>query len=326
MKGGPLATRRALLVALAYAPWHGRGALAADTAAGVLRMIMPQAPGGAADFLARLLAKDMARGMDRPVVVESRPGGGTIVGARAVARAAPDGNTIGMVFASLAINQAMRHHTPYNALTDFEAICLGGHSIVVLVTHPGFAADNMAQAIELMRRADPPLQYASLGTGSMSHLAGALLAIEADVPLEHVAYNGSAEIYRALSRGDLPLAFVTLESALPHFGAGRLRALGITSARRAAGYPQLPAIAEFVPGFELEGFFGFVAPAHTPAPLVAELSTEIARALQTPSVHDRLLSGGFVVSVGPPAVFMAFLRQQIEKYAALAKRTGITLD
>ena len=300
--------------------------MAADSAAGMLRMIVPQAPGGAADFMARLLAKDLSRAFDRVVVVDNRPGGGSIVGTRAVEMAAPDGNTFGMVFSAHAINQAMRERTPYNALTDFAPVCLGGRSIVVLVTQPGFAARNMAQLIELMRRADQPLQYASLGTGSVMHLAGELLAIEADVRLEHVAYNGSAEVYRALIRGDLPLAFVTLESALPHLRARRLRALGITSARRAAPYPKLPAIAEFLPGFELDGFCGFVAPAHTPAPCVDTLSTEISKALQTPSIRDRLLSGGLVVSVAPPAAFAEFLREQIEKYAALAARTGIRLD
>jgi tripartite-type tricarboxylate transporter receptor subunit TctC len=276
--------------------------------------------------MARLIADELSRAFGRPVLVDSRPGGGTIVGTRAVAMAPPDGNTFGMVFSAHAINQAMRQQTPYDALTDFAPICLGGHSVVVLVTQPGFAARNISEMIEVMRRADPPLQYASLGIGSVSHLAGELLAIEADVTLEHVPYNGSSQVYRALIRGDLPLAFVTLESALPHLQSGRLRALGITSARRVASFPQLPAIAEVLPRFVLEGFYGFVAPAHTPAPAVNALCTEITKALQSPGIRDRLLSGGVVVSVAPPAGFAAFLRQQIAKYAALARRTGITLD
>jgi len=326
MNSGRLATRRAVLAALACAGWCGRDALAGDSAGQVLRMIVPQAPGGAADFTARLLANGLSRSLDRPVVVDDRPGGGMIIGTLAVATAAPNGNTFGMVFSPHAINQAMRHQTPYNALTDFEPVCLGGRSIGVLVTQPGFAARNMAHLIDLARRADQPLQYASLGVGSVSHLAGELLAIEADVELEHVPYNGSAQVYRSLINGDLPLAFVTLESALPHLQARRLRALGITSARRAAPYPQLPAIAEFLPGFELDGFYGFIAPAHTPARFVNTLGAEIAKTLQTPSIRDRLASGGLIVSTAPPAAFAEFLRQQVDKYAALAKRTGITLD
>jgi tripartite-type tricarboxylate transporter receptor subunit TctC len=323
---GSFPTRRAILAAIASAGWPAGRALAADNAGRVLRMVVPQAPGGAAVFMARLLAKDLSRALDRPVVVDSRPGGGTIVGTLAVAKAPPDGNTFGMVLSPHAINQALRPRTPYNALTDFEPVCLAGHSIVVLVTRPDFAARTVAELIGLMRRTTPPLQYASLGTGSVTHLAGELLAVEADVALQHVSYNGSAEVYRALIRGDLPLAFVTLESALPHLRGGRVRALGITSARRAPPFPEIPAIAESLPGFELDGFIGFVAPARTPASIVETLGTEIAKALQTPSVRDRLLDGGIVVSVATGAAFTEFLRRQIDKYAALAKRTGITLE
>lgn len=314
-----------MLAAVVCAGLHGRGALAANGAAQSLRMVVPQGPGGAADFMARLLAKDLAGALDRPVVVDNRPGGGMIIGTQAVATARPDGNTFGMVFSPHAINQAMRPHMPYNALTDFEPVCLGGHSIVVLVTQPGFAARSVSQLIELARRAGPPLQYASLGMGSVSHLAGELLAIEAGITLEHVSYNGSSNIYRALMRGDLPLAFVTLDSALPHLQARRIRALGITSVERAESYPHLPAISESLPGFELVGFYGFVAPARTPAPLVDALSTEIMRALQTPHIRHRLEASGNVISVEPPAAFAEFLRQQVDKYVELARRTGIVL-
>jgi tripartite-type tricarboxylate transporter receptor subunit TctC len=326
MNNGTSLTRRAMLSAMACAGLGGRDALAASGADRALRMIVPQAPGGAADFTARLLAEDLSSRLGRPVVVDNRPGGGMIVGTQAVAMAAPDGNTFGMVFSPHAVNQAMRHQMPYNVLTDFEPVCLGGRSMVVLVAHPSFAARSVAQLIDLARRADPPLQYASLGIGSVSHLAGELLAIKADIALEHVPYGDSAQIYPALIRGDLPLAFVTLESALPYLRAQRLRALGVTSAQRAAPYPQLPAISESLPGFELVGFYGFIAPARTPAPFVHTLSTEIMRTLQTPRIRDLLAACGLDVSVAPPAAFAEFLRQQIDKYAALARRTGITLD
>lgn len=326
MSGGPSATRRAILAALVAAGWRGGGAHAMDTERRTLRMIVPQAAGGASDFMARLLAKDLSRALGRPVVVDNRPGGGNIVGTHAVAVAPPDGNTFGMVLSSHAINQAMRPRTPYNALADFEPLCLGGHSIVVLVASPRFVARTLAEAIERMRRADPPLHYASLGVGSVSHLAGELLAIEADVTLQHVAYNGSAEVYRSLARGDLPLAFVTLESALPHLRSRQIRALGITSAQRAAPFPELPAIAEVLPGFELDGFFGFVAPAGTPAAFVERLGAEIGRSLQSPAIRDRLLHGGLIVSIARGAAFREFLQRQVEKYTALARRTGITLD
>jgi tripartite-type tricarboxylate transporter receptor subunit TctC len=160
----------------------------------------------------------------------------------------------------------------------------------------------------------------------VTHLAGELLAIEAVVPLAHVPYTDSAQVYPALLGGDLMLAFVTLESALPYIRSQRLRALGITSAKRADRYPEIPTISESLPGFELIGFYGFVAPARTPAPFIQTLSGEIMRALQTPRIRERLAAGGLDVSVAPPAAFAAFLRQQIDKYMLLARRTGITLD
>jgi len=323
---GGLATRRAVLSAIAGAAVCGRSAFATSRDARPLRMIVPQAPGGAADFSARLVAGDLSSRLGRTVVIDNRPGGGMIIGTQAIAMAAPDGNTFGMVFSAHAVNQAMRRHMPYDALTDFEPVCLGGHSIIVLVAHPRLAARSLAELIELARRADPPLQYASLGIGSVSHLAGALFAIEADIGLAHVPYTDSAQIYPALIGGDLSLAFVTLESALPYIRSQRLRALGVTSARRVARYPQLPAIAETLPGFELIGFYGFVAPARAPAAFVETLSSEIMQTLQVSHIRERLAAGGLDVSVAPPAAFAEFLRRQIEKYTLLARRTGITLS
>jgi tripartite-type tricarboxylate transporter receptor subunit TctC len=323
---GLWASRRAVLSAIACAGLCGRGALAAIGEGRPLRMIVPQAPGGAADFTARLLAEELSIRFGRLVVVDNRPGGGMIVGTHAMAMAAPDGNTFGMVLSPHAVNQAMRRHMPYNALTDFEPVCLGGHSIIVLVAHPRLPVRSVAELIDMARRTDPPLQYASLGMGSVTHLAGELLAIEAVVPLAHVPYTDSAQVYPALLGGDLMLAFVTLESALPYIRSQRLRALGITSAKRADRYPEIPTISESLPGFELIGFYGFVAPARTPAPFIQTLSGEIMRALQTPRIRERLAAGGLDVSVAPPAAFAAFLRQQIDKYMLLARRTGITLD
>jgi tripartite-type tricarboxylate transporter receptor subunit TctC len=315
------ATRRALLGALAA------GAFAGSHAAGrPLRMVVPQAPGGAADVIARLIGERLQRTLARPVVVDNRPGGGTVAGTLAVALAPPDGNTFGMVFSPYAINQALRQQMPYNVLTDFEPVCLGGYSIVVLVAGADFAAAGIGPLIELARRADPPLQYASLGVGSVSHLAGELFNIEADTALEHVPYNGSAGIYQALVSGQVPLAFVTLESALPHWRAGRLKVLGLTNAQRSLRYPKIPAIAETLPGFELVGFFGFVAPARTPADVVRRLGDEIAAALREPAIGARLADDGAVIAVAPGAAFAIFLRAQIDKYTALARRTGLKVD
>jgi tripartite-type tricarboxylate transporter receptor subunit TctC len=320
------AARRAALAGLALvaAGLAGRPARASDTRP--LRLIVPQAPGGAADNLGRLLSQGLAHALGRKVIVDNRPGGGSIVGTQAVALAPPDGGTIGLVFSALAINQALRPHMPYDAFADFDPICLGGYTVMALVAHPALPADDVAQLIALARRTQPALQYASLGIGSASHIAGELFNAEVGVTLEHVPYNGSAQIYREMQGGRLQLAFVTLESALPLVQAGRLKVLAITNARRAPRYPRIPAIAETVPGFEMLGFFGFVAPAGTSRPWVEEVRRAIEKTLTDPQAQARLAPAGVEVTVSTPAAFADFLRGEVQKYAALARRTGVRLE
>jgi tripartite-type tricarboxylate transporter receptor subunit TctC len=292
----------------------------------LLRVIVPQAPGGAMDSIARLLGDRLARSLARRVVIENRSGGGTILGTRILAQAAPDGNTIGLVVSAHAINQALRRRMPYDALTDFEPVCRGGYAVVALVARPSLAVTTVRQLIELVRRSQPTLQYASLGVGSASHLAGELFNVYADVGLQHVPYGGSAQVYRALASGDIQLAYVTLESALPHIRAGSITVLGVTNAQRSLSHPQYPAIAESLPGFEMLGFFGFLAPARTPPPIVNQLYAEIEQALDAPDLSKRMSERAVIMAVARPEVFAAFLRSEIDKYAALAKRTGITIE
>jgi tripartite-type tricarboxylate transporter receptor subunit TctC len=318
--------RRAALSALAIACANVVHPAFARSPARPLRIIVPQSAGGAMDTIARLLGNKLTRSLARPVLIENRPGGGTIVGTRALALAAPDGNTIGMVITAHAINQALRQHMAYDALADFEPICLGGYTILALVAHPRLAVANVRQLIQLARRSRPALQYASLGIGSASHLAGELFNVQADVNLQHVPYDGSAHVYGALANGDIQLAFVTLESALPHVRAGSIRVLGITNARRSPAYPQYPAIAEALPGFEMPGFFGFMAPARTPPNIVNQLHDAIEKALDAPDLSKRLSELAVIVAVSRPEAFGAFLRSEIERYAALAKRTGVKIE
>jgi tripartite-type tricarboxylate transporter receptor subunit TctC len=291
-----------------------------------LRIIVPQAPGGASDTLARGIAEGLVQVLGRPVRVENRAGGGTVQGTLALAQAAPDGNTLGLVLSTLAINQALRPRVPYDAFSDFEPVCLGGHSVLVLVADTALPAQNMAELLALARRSTVPLQYASLGTGSSAHLAGELLQLRTGIQLQHVPYNGSGQVYQALMGGQIPLGFVALESALPHVASGRLRLLGMTNRRRVAAFPQLPAIAETVPGFEVIGFFGFMAPAQTPPALVNALYEALARTFNTPALKKHLAAQAVVLTVQGPAQFGAFLREQVAQYTALAQRTGVRLE
>lgn len=316
-----ISRRRVLAAAVALAP------LAAPAAqARPLQIIVPQAPGGAADGIVRVIADGLAPALGRPVLVDNRPGGGTVTATMALAHAAPDGDTIGFAVSAHAINQAMRRQMPYHALTDFEPICLCGYSVMALVAATTLPCSTVSELITLAAHTRPALQFASLGVGSASHLAGELFKLQAGVDIQHVPFNGSAQIYRALLGRQIHLAYVTLDSALPLLRSGRLKLLGVTNGRRAALYPGYPTIAETLPGFEVVGFFGFLAPARTPAPLVQRLYAEIAKVLQAPAVAARMAEMAVVVNVGTPEQFRSFLRQEIARYTALALRTGIRVE
>lgn len=315
--------RRAVLAA-AVAALGSLGARAAD--ARPLRILVPLAPGGAADATVRLIGDGLSKTLQRPLVVDNRPGGGTVTGTLALANAEPDGDTIGFVVSAHAINQAMRHQMPYDALADFEPVCLCGNSVLALVAAPELPAANVAELLRLAARDRAGFQYASLGVGSASHLAGELFNLRAGVEIQHVPFNGSPQVYRALMGRQILLAFVTMDSALPHIRSGRLKVLGVTDARRSAVFPSYPAIAETLPGYEVNGFFGFMAPARTAPAVVGRLYEEIARVLRSPAVAGRMAELGAVVHVGSPAQFTAFLQQEIARYAALARRTGIKVE
>jgi tripartite-type tricarboxylate transporter receptor subunit TctC len=318
--------RRSAVVWLTSAGLCAARAQPAAADAKPLRLIVPQPPGGASDAIARLVAAEMTASSGRTVVIENRPGAGTILGTIAVAHALPDGNTVGLVVSAHAINQALRAKMPFDALADFAPVCLGGHAVMALVANSGFPARTVQELIRLAKRSLQPLAFASLGVGTASHLAGRLFALSADIALEHLPYNGSAQIYRAMRGDEVPLAVVTLESALPHLRAGRIDVLGVTTARRTPAFPMIPTIAETLDGYEVLSFFGFVAPKRTPDAIVERLYRDIASALSQPTLSRRLTERAIVVELAAPRVFEAFLRDQIRRYAEIGRLSGIRIE
>jgi tripartite-type tricarboxylate transporter receptor subunit TctC len=306
----------------------GLGAARAHPAAETkpLRIIVPQPPGGASDAIARLVGQAMTASSGRAVLIENRPGAGTILGTIAVAHAMPDGNTIGLVVSAHAINQALRKKMPFDALADFAPVCLGGHAVLTLVASAAFPAETVQHLIRLAKRSPQPIAFASLGVGTASHLAGRLLALKADIALQHLPYNGSAQVYRAMRGDQVELAVVTLESALPHLRAGRIKLLGVTTARRFPAFPQVPAIAETLYGYEVLSFFGFLAPARTSSARVERLYRDISSALRDPAVSRRLNDMAIVVELATPRAFESFLRSQIRQYAEIGRLSGIRIE
>jgi tripartite-type tricarboxylate transporter receptor subunit TctC len=320
-----LRVRRRLLAALTALLAAPR-AFAQTASDRPLKIIVPLPPGGASDAVVRLLAQKLSEGLGQTVITDNRPGAGTVIGTQAVARAPADGLTIGMVISAHAINPTLRKQMPYDTLGDLAEISLAGYFIVALVAHPSLRANNAAELIGLAKAQGDALHYASLGVGTSTHLAGELFNTSAGTKIGHVPYNGSAPAYQDLLAGRIPLGYVTLDSALPHLRAGKLKMIGLTNAKRVPHFPDYPVIAETLPGFEALSFFGFVAPAATPTEAVKRLSAEFARVLRLPEIVARFDELAMVPVGSTPEEFDRYLRTEITRYAAVVKRVGLTLE
>jgi len=288
-----------------------------------VRMIVPQPPGGQVDTVSRMLGQKLTEQWGQPVIVENRPGGGTVVCTQAIAKAVPDGYTFGMVLPALVINPTLRTDLPYDTQRDFTYLTLLGASTLALVAHPSLPANNVKELLDLAKSQPGSVEYASLGVGNTTHLAGELLNHLAGTRMVHVPYNGSPPAYQDMLAGRVKLGFVTLQSAMPHVKAGRLRLLGIASAGRSAVYPDLPLVAETVKGFNVDSFMGFVAPAGIPAEAASRLSAELVRAIRADSVRTRLIEFGIEPMATSPAEFDAFVRQEIVKWRPIIKSAGL---
>lgn len=329
----PGATRRTLLLRAGSAALAGTCApfapfALAATADGFpdhpVRMIVPLPAGGASDVVARLIAQKLGDLWKQGVVVDNRPGAGTLIGSTAVARAPRDGYTFGMVISAHVINPSLRAHMPYDTVKDFTPLTLLGFPVMALVAHPSVAANDVKGLVQQSRQG--AISYASLGIGTATHLAGELLKTMTGADLVHVPYNGSAPAYTDMLTGRVPVGFVLLDSALPYIKDGRLKVLGLTSSKRSAIYPQYPTIAESLPGYALESMFGFVAPSGLPAPVAAKLSRDLQTVANLPEVRERMsqLSIETVASDGPS--FGTFIDRELKRWAPVVKASGARVD
>ena len=289
-----------------------------------VRLIVPSSPGGGTDISARILAPQLTQFLGQQVVVENRPGAGTMIGGEAVARAAPDGYTLLMGISTLAINPAMYKKVPYDALKDLAPISQAVALSNVLVIHPSLPSRNLKEFIAFARARPGQINFASAGVGTSPHLSMELFLVLAKLKMLHVPYKGSGPGVTDLIAGHVPVMMPNMLSAQPHIKSGRLRALGVTGTKRAPGADDIPTIAEAgVPGYEAVQWYGVLAPAATPAAIITKLHAGVVRALQNPEVRKRLNNDGAEAVGSSPAEFGAYIRAETEKWARVIKAAGI---
>ena len=314
----------------------GMGALAAAPCATAqprwapdrpVRVVVPFVAGGSTDVTARLVAQALAERMGQPFVIENRPGAGGNIAAEAVARSAPDGYTLFMATSGIiAANQALYRTLPFDGVRDFAPISQVAFIPNLLVVNPELPARSIADLIALARSRPGQVNYGSAGAGTSQHIAGALFAARAGVDMAHVSYRGGAPAVTDLVAGRIQMIMSPLVEVIAHVQAGRLRPLGVTTTRRSPLLPDVPTIAETLPGFEVALWNGFLAPSGTPPAAVARFAEETAAVLRTPEMRARLAEQGSEPVGSTPVEFTAFIRAEIPKWTEMVRLSGATAE
>jgi len=297
------------------------GAAAQSYPSKPVRLIVPFAPGGPADFQARLIAPKLTASWGQPVVVENRAGGNTIIATELTARSEPDGHVVQVISAGFAINVSLYSKLPYDSLRDLAFVTQLTSGPAIVVVHPSLPVRSVKELIQLARSRPGQLTYASAGLPSQ--LAVELSKVMTGTDLVHVPYKGAAPAMIDLIAGHVQVSFPTIGGGLPHAQAGRLRALATTGAKRPLAAPDLPTMMESgVPGYEATNWFGTAVPAKTPPAIVAKLSQDIGRVLHLPDVRERLLAQGMEPVSNTPEEFSTYVRSEMTKWAKVVKASG----
>ena len=290
-----------------------------------LRMIVPFSPGAGTDMLSRMAARKIQALWGQNMVVENRPGGGTVNGILVAAKAPPDGYTFVMVTPSFIINATGLRQLPYDSIRDFAPVTLFVASPLLLVAHPSLPVGSVKELIALATARPRQITYASAGNGSPTHL-GMEVFRSAGAIMTHVPYKGAAPGVIDLLGGHVQVMMTTLAFVKPHVESGRLRALGVSTAKRSALMPQVPAIAETVPGYEVLNWWGVLAPAGTPPAIVVKFNAALLGMLRDADVQEVLAREGIEAAGMGPAQFADYIRAEIAKWALVARATGVQLD
>lgn len=292
-----------------------------------VRLIVPYAPGGPADILARLVGRKLAERWGQQVVIDNRGGANGIIAAELAARAAPDGYTMLLGNSGvLTSNPALYSRLPYDAVKDFAPATLIAEAPLLLVSQPALGVTTVAQLIDLARKRPGQLTFASGGAGGVAHLAGELLNHLAGIRTTHVAYKGAAPALSDLIAGQVSFNFTSTVTALPYVKAGKLCGVALTTAKRSASLPDIPTIAETIPGYEVNAWYGILLPAGATTPLVARISTDITAVIHEKDIEQRIVGDGGAPSGISPEEFARIIRDDIAKWKQLARAASLRLD
>jgi tripartite-type tricarboxylate transporter receptor subunit TctC len=286
-----------------------------------IRIIVPYPPGGSVDVLGRLLAQRMQENWGQSVIVENRPGAGTMIGTAAAAKSDPDGYTLLIAVSGHTTNPALYSSMQYDGIKDFAPIALLARTPVVLYAHPSLPAKDAKELVALGKAKTHVLNFGSAGVGSMTHLTGELIKSQTGIEMLHIVYRGGTPAMNDLLAGHLPLQFATVAQALPQYRAGQLRALGISSAERYASVPEIPTFREQGIDVVTTEWYGLLAPAGTPRPIVDKLNAEMKRITALPGMGDRL--SAIELTHSTPEELGSFIKAETERWAAVIKRLGL---
>ena len=289
-----------------------------------VRVIVPFAAGGTFDLVARVVSQRLTELWGQQVVVDNRPGGATIIATEMIAKAPPNGYTIYLSPNALAANPALHKQLPYDAARDLAAVVLIAAQPMALGTNPGFKANTVRELLDMAKARPDALTYGTAGIGSGGHLAGEIFKAMAGVNITHVSYKGGNVAMMDVVSNQIPLVMTGLPNLLPLHRAGRIRILGITSAKRSAVAKEIPVLSETIPGYDFKNWFGFVVPAATPKAVIQKINADVNKVLDTGDTHQKLTSQGFDVYGGTPGEFNATIKTDTKIFADTLRKAGIT--
>ncbi len=312
-----------VLLCLAWTTLTIAPVLAQNYPTRAIRLIVPSAPGGGTDIVGRALAAKLTEYLGQQVVVDNRAGAGTIIGIEIAAKSPPDGYTLLVGLSTLSINPSMFTKLPYDAMRDLAPVSLAVAVPNMLTVHPSVPARSVKELIALAKAKPDALNVGSAGAGTSPHLSLELFKSLAKVEMVHIPYKGSGNAIIANLAGEVSVSFPSMPSSIQYVKSNRLRGLGVTTAKRTPALPDMPAIGESVPGYEATQWFGLLAPAATPRPIIDRVHQETVRALRAPEVIKQLAGEGADIVASTPEAFSAYIKFETEKWARVIKAAGI---